>query len=544
MSTGFFKVPKAKNEVVKSYIPGSKERDEIQKTYKEMINSFTEVPMYINGKDVKSENKKQISPPHDHQNIVGEYYIAEPKHIDDAIESALAAKENWENMSWENRSAIFLKAAELIAGPYRSKINAATMIGQSKTVHQAEIDSACELIDFLRFNVEFVTQIYSNQPESDGDAWNRVEYRALEGFVYAVTPFNFTAIAGNLPTCMAMLGNVVLWKPSSTQILSAKIIIDVLKEAGLPDGVINAVYGNAALITEKALSHKEFSGLHFTGSTSVFNSFWKTIGDNIANYNTYPKIVGETGGKDFILAHQSANPKQVSTAITRGAFEFQGQKCSAASRGYISESLWNKVKGYLEDDLKSISMGSPENFENFVTSVIDEKSFDKISKYIDDANDSDSAEVIIGGSYDKSKGYFIEPTVILTSDPNYVTMREEIFGPVMTIYVFKDSDFDKTLDLVDKTSEYALTGAILANDRYIVEKATKALKNSAGNFYINDKPTGAVVGKQPFGGARGSGTNDKAGSMLNLLRWVSPRLIKETFVTPTDYKYPFLEKEK
>ena len=544
MSTGFFKVPKAKNEVVKSYIPGSKERDEIQKTYKEMINSFTEVPMYINGKDVKSENKEQISPPHDHQNIVGEYYIAEPKHIDDAIESALAAKQNWENMSWENRSAIFLKAAELIAGPYRSKINAATMIGQSKTVHQAEIDSACELIDFLRFNVEFVTQIYSNQPESDADAWNRVEYRPLEGFVYAVTPFNFTAIAGNLPTCMAMLGNVVLWKPSSTQIYSAKIIIDVLKEAGLPDGVINAVYGNAALITEKALSHKEFSGLHFTGSTSVFNSFWKTIGDNIANYNTYPKIVGETGGKDFILAHQSANPKQVSTAITRGAFEFQGQKCSAASRGYISESIWNKVRGYLEDDLKSISMGSPENFENFVTSVIDEKSFDKISKYIDDANDSDSAEVIIGGSYDKSKGYFIEPTVILTSDPNYVTMREEIFGPVMTIYVFKDSDFDKTLDLVDKTSEYALTGAILANDRYIVEKATKALKNSAGNFYINDKPTGAVVGKQPFGGARGSGTNDKAGSMLNLLRWVSPRLIKETFVTTTDYKYPFLEKEK
>ena len=544
MSTGFFKVPKAKNEVVKSYIPGSKERDEIQKTYKEMINSFTEVPMYINGKDVKSENKKQISPPHDHQNIVGEYYIAEPKHIDDAIESALAAKENWENMSWENRAAIFLKAAELIAGPYRSKINAATMIGQSKTVHQAEIDSACELIDFLRFNVEFVTQIYSNQPESDGDAWNRVEYRALEGFVYAVTPFNFTAIAGNLPTCMAMLGNVVLWKPSSTQILSAKIIIDVLKEAGLPDGVINAVYGNAALITEKALSHKEFSGLHFTGSTSVFNSFWKTIGDNIANYNTYPKIVGETGGKDFILAHQSANPKQVSTAITRGAFEFQGQKCSAASRGYISESLWNKVRGYLEDDLKSISMGSPENFENFVTSVIDEKSFDKISKYIDDANNSDSAEVIIGGSYDKSKGYFIKPTVILTSDPNYVTMREEIFGPVMTIYVFKDSDFDKTLNLVDNTSEYALTGAILANDRYIVEKATKVLKNSAGNFYINDKPTGAVVGKQPFGGARGSGTNDKAGSMLNLLRWVSPRLIKETFVTPTDYKYPFLEKGK
>ena len=544
MSTGFFKVPKAKNEIVKSYRPGSPERKEVVETYQKMISSISEVPMYINGNDVKSKTKKTISPPHDHQKIVGEYYLAEPEHIDNAIDSALAAKENWENMSWENRSAIFLKAAELIAGPYRSKINAATMIGQSKTVHQAEIDSACELIDFLRFNIEYVTQIYSNQPESDSDAWNRVEYRPLEGFVYAVTPFNFTAIAGNLPTCMAMLGNVVLWKPSSTQIYSAKIIIDVLKEAGLPNGVINAVYGNAALITEKALSRKEFSGLHFTGSTSVFNSFWKTIGENISNYNTYPKIVGETGGKDFILAHKSANPKQVSTAITRGAFEFQGQKCSAASRGYISNSIWNKVRKYLEDDLKSISMGSPENLENFVTSVIDEKSFDKISTYIENAKSSEDAEVIIGGKHDKSKGYFIEPTVILAKDPNYVTMREEIFGPVMTIYVYSDSEFDKTLSLVDKTSEYALTGAILANDRYVVEKATNALKNSAGNFYINDKPTGAVVGKQPFGGARGSGTNDKAGSMLNLLRWVSPRLIKETFVTPTDYRYPFLEKEK
>ena len=544
MSTGFFKVPKAKNEIVKSYRPGSSERKNVIKTYHEMINSYVEVPMYINGKDVKSKNKKTISPPHDHQKIVGEYYIAEPEHIDQAIDSALAAKENWANMSWESRSAIFLKAAELIAGPYRSKINAATMIGQSKTIHQAEIDSACELIDFLRFNVEFVTNIYSNQPESDSDAWNRVEYRPLEGFVYAVTPFNFTAIAGNLPTCMAMLGNVVLWKPSSTQIYSAKIIIDVLKEAGLPDGVINAIYGNAALITEKALSRKEFSGLHFTGSTSVFNSFWKTIGENISNYNTYPKIVGETGGKDFIVAHKSANPKHVSTAITRGAFEFQGQKCSAASRGYISESIWDDVKKFLEDDLSSISMGSPENFENFVTSVIDEKSFDKISTYIKNAKSSKDAEVIMGGNCDKKKGYFIEPTVILTKDPNYVTMREEIFGPVMTIYVFPDSEFTKTLELVDKTSEYALTGAILANDRYVIEKATTRLKNSAGNFYINDKPTGAVVGKQPFGGARGSGTNDKAGSMLNLLRWVSPRLIKETFVTPTDFRYPFLEKEK
>ena len=542
MSTGFFKVPKAKNETVKSYEPNSSERNEVIKNYNEMINSFTEIPMFINGKDVKSSEKKSISPPHDHNHIVGEYYLAQPDQIDNAINSCLNAKEKWENMSWENRSAIFLKAAELIAGPYRSKINAATMIGQSKTVHQAEIDSACEFIDFLRFNVEYVTQIYSNQPSSDNDAWNRVEYRPLEGFVYAVTPFNFTAIAGNLPTCMAMLGNVVLWKPSSTQIYSAKIIIDVLKEAGLPDGVINAVYGNAALITEKVLNRKEFSGLHFTGSTNVFNSFWKTIGENISNYNTYPKIVGETGGKDFIVAHMSANPKQVSTAITRGAFEFQGQKCSAASRSYISESIWDSVRKYLEEDLSSISMGSPENFENFVTSVIDEKSFDKIATYIDNANSNDDADVIIGGKYDKSKGYFIEPTVILTKDPNYITMQEEIFGPVMTIFVFEDSKFDETLDLVDNTSEYALTGAIIAKDRYIVETATKALKNSAGNFYINDKPTGAVVGKQPFGGARGSGTNDKAGSMLNLLRWVSPRLIKETFVTPTDYRYPILEK--
>ena len=383
MSTGFFKVPKAKNERVKSYEPNSSERKEVLKTYNEMINTFTEVPMYINGSDVKTKEKKSINPPHDHDRIVGEYYLAQPSDIDLAIESALQAKKSWEAMSWENRSAIFLKAAELIAGPYRSKINAATMIGQSKTVHQAEIDSACELIDFLRFNVEYVTQIYSNQPASDSDAWNRVEYRPLEGFVYAVTPFNFTAIAGNLPTCIAMLGNVVIWKPSSTQIFSAKVIIDVLKEAGLPDGVINAVYGNASMITEKVLERKEFSGLHFTGSTSVFNSFWKTIGENISNYNTYPKIVGETGGKDFIVAHKSANPKQVSTAITRGSFEFQGQKCSAASRSYISQSIWGDVKKYLIDDLESIKMGPPDNTENFVTAVIDEKSFDKIVNYID-----------------------------------------------------------------------------------------------------------------------------------------------------------------
>ncbi len=542
MSTGFFKVPKAKNEIVKSYKPGSSERELVLSEYNKMINSFTEIPMFINGNDIKSKDKVSISPPHDHKKIVGEYYKAEPKHVDDAIQTALDAKVKWENMSWENRSAIFLKAAELIAGPYRSKINAATMIAQSKTVHQAEIDSACELIDFLRFNVEYVTQIYNNQPASDNDAWNRVEYRPLEGFVYAVTPFNFTAIAGNLPTCMAMLGNVVLWKPSSTQIYSAKIIIDVLKEAGLPNGVINAVYGNASMITDKVLSHKEFCGLHFTGSTSVFNSFWKTIGSNISNYKTYPKIVGETGGKDFIIAHSSANPNEVATAITRGAFEFQGQKCSAASRGYISNSIWPEVKKLLTKDLKSISMGSPENLENFVTSVIDEKSFDKIAKYIKDADKSDDAEVILGGKFDKSHGFFVEPTVIIAKKPDYITMREEIFGPVMTIFIYEDSSFEETLNIVDRTSEYALTGAILARDRYVVEKATKALKNSAGNFYINDKPTGAVVGKQPFGGARGSGTNDKAGSMLNLLRWVSPRLIKETFVTPKNYRYPFLEK--
>ena len=541
MSTGFFKVPKAKNEIVKSYEPNSSERKEVLKTYNEMINTFTEVPLYINGSDVKTKKKKSINPPHDHGNIVGEYYLAQPSDIDLAIDSALKAKKSWEAMSWENRSAIFLKAAELIAGPYRSKINAATMISQSKTVHQAEIDSACELIDFLRFNVEYVTQIYSNQPASDSDAWNRVEYRPLEGFVYAVTPFNFTAIAGNLPTCMAMLGNVVIWKPSSTQIFSAKVIIDVLKEAGLPNGVINAVYGSTSMITEKVLERKEFSGLHFTGSTSVFNSFWKTIGENISNYNTYPKIVGETGGKDFIVAHKSANPKQVSTAITRGAFEFQGQKCSAASRGYISQSIWSDVKKYLINDLESIKMGPPDNTENFVTAVIDEKSFDKIVNYIENAKSSSDVEIIAGGNYDKSKGYFIEPTVILAKDPNYITMREEIFGPVMTIFVFEDSKFDETLELVDNTSEYALTGAILATDRNVIQHATNCLRNSAGNFYINDKPTGAVVGKQPFGGARGSGTNDKAGSMLNLLRWVSPRLIKETFVTPTDYRYPFLK---
>ena len=540
MSKGFFKVPLAINEPVRAYEPGSKHRDEVIASYNKMFNSNIDIPFYINGKNITTNNHKLISPPHDHKHIVGKYFLAEKTHVDQAISGCLSAREKWANLPWEQRSAIFLKAAELIAGPYRSKINAATMIAQSKTIHQAEIDASCEFIDFLRFNVQFVTDIYNNQPESTSDFWNRVEYRPLEGFVYAVTPFNFTAIAGNLPACMAMLGNVVVWKPSDSQIYSAKIIMDVFKEAGVPDGVINVVFGDPEMITNTVLSSPDFSGLHFTGSTEIFKKLWKNIGENISNYKTYPKIVGETGGKDFIVAHKSAIAAQVSTAIVRGAFEFQGQKCSAASRGYISESIWNEVKSNIIADLNSIKMGSPSDTNNFVTAVIHENSFDKIANYIDDAKNDSETEIIAGGKYDKSKGYFIEPTVIVTTNPNYRTMHEEIFGPVMTIYIFKDDDFDKTLKLVDSTSGYALTGAILATDRYAIDNATKLLQNCAGNFYINDKPTGAVVGQQPFGGARGSGTNDKAGSVLNLLRWVSPRLIKETFVTPTDYRYPFL----
>ena len=540
MSKGFFKVPVAINEPVRAYEPGSKHRDEVIASYNKMFNSNIDIPFYINGENITSSNHKLISPPHDHKHIVGKYFLAEKTHVDQAISGCLSAREKWANLPWEQRSAIFLKAAELIAGPYRSKINAATMIAQSKTIHQAEIDASCEFIDFLRFNVQFVTDIYNNQPESTSDYWNRVEYRPLEGFVYAVTPFNFTAIAGNLPACMAMLGNVVVWKPSDSQIYSAKIIMDVFKEAGVPDGVINVVFGDPEMITNTVLSSPDFSGLHFTGSTEIFKKLWKNIGENISNYKTYPKIVGETGGKDFIVAHKSAIAAQVSTAIVRGAFEFQGQKCSAASRSYISQSIWDEVKSNIIADLKSIKMGSPSDTNNFVTAVIHENSFDKIANYIDDAKNDSETEIIAGGKYDKSKGYFIEPTVIVTTNPNYKTMHEEIFGPVMTIYIFKDDDFDKTLKLVDSTSGYALTGAILATDRYAIDNATKLLQNCAGNFYINDKPTGAVVGQQPFGGARGSGTNDKAGSVLNLLRWVSPRLIKETFVTPTDYRYPFL----
>ncbi|WP_407556155.1 L-glutamate gamma-semialdehyde dehydrogenase [Winogradskyella sp. 4-2091] len=540
MGKGFFNVPVAVNEPVKSYAPGSPERKAVQETYKTMFNSKVEVPMYINGKDVKTGNTRTMSPPHDHKHIVGEYHIAEKNHVEDAISTALEARKSWSQMPWEQRAGIFLKAAELIAGPYRAKINAATMIAQSKTIHQAEIDAACEFIDFLRFNVQFMTDIYMEQPESTSDAWNRVEYRPLEGFTYAVTPFNFTAIAGNLPTCMALMGNVVVWKPSDSQIYSAKIIMDIFKEAGVPDGVINVVFGDPQMITETVLSSPDFSGLHFTGSTFIFKELWKQIGNNIHTYKTYPKIVGETGGKDFIVAHKSAVPKQVATAISRGAFEFQGQKCSAASRAYIPSNIWEEVKNFVIEDVNSFKQGSPEDMSNFVTAVIHEGSFDKLAKYIDEAKASDEAEIIVGGGYDKSKGYFIEPTVIVTTNPKYDTMSTELFGPVMTIYVYDEDKYSETLKLVDETSEYALTGAILSTCRYAVEEATKALQNCAGNFYINDKPTGAVVGQQPFGGARASGTNDKAGSAQNLLRWVSPRLIKETFVTPVDYRYPFL----
>ncbi|MCO6162262.1 L-glutamate gamma-semialdehyde dehydrogenase [Flavobacterium sp. NRK F7] len=540
MLKGFFNVPKAVNEPVKTYAVGSKEREAVANAYKEMWNSKIEVPLYIGDQEIKTGNTRTMSAPHDHKHIVGTYHLAEKTHITQAIDNALETRKKWAAMSWENRAAIFLKAAELIAGPYRAKINAATMIAQSKTIHQAEIDAACELIDFLRFNVEYMTQIYKEQPNSDSSTWNRLEHRPLEGFIYAITPFNFTAIAANLPASAAMMGNVVVWKPSDSQVFSAKVIIDIFKEAGLPNGVINVVFGDAIMITDTILASPDFAGIHFTGSTHVFKDIWAKIGNNINTYKTYPRIVGETGGKDFIIAHPSANAKQVTTGITRGAFEFQGQKCSAASRVYLPQSLWPAVKNQLETDLKSMKMGSPEDMSNFITAVIHEGSFDKLTSYIDQAKKDADAEVIFGGNYDKSKGYFIEPTVILTTNPKYTTMETELFGPVVTIYVYEDAKWSETLKLVDETSEYALTGAVFSTDRFAIEEATVALQNCAGNFYINDKPTGAVVGCQPFGGARASGTNDKAGSVLNLLRWVSPRTIKETFVTPEDYRYPFL----
>jgi len=540
MLKGFFHVPKAINEPVKSYAPDSPEKAAVLMAYKEMWNSKIDVPLYIGSEEIRTKNTRNMSAPHDHKHIVGTYHLAEKSHVEKAIANALESRKAWASMPWEQRAAIFLKAAELIAGPYRAKINAATMIAQSKTIHQAEIDASCELIDFLRYNVEFMTQIYNDQPASDSSVWNRVEYRPLEGFVYAITPFNFTAIAANLPASAAMMGNVVIWKPSDSQVFSAKIIIDVFKEAGVPDGVINVVFGDPVMISDTIFEHPDFAGIHYTGSTFVFKEIWKKIGTNIHKYKTYPRIVGETGGKDFVVAHPSANVKQVATGLIRGAFEFQGQKCSAASRAYIPKSLWPAVEAELKSEMATIKMGSPEDFSNFFTAVIHEGSFDKLAKFIDQAKKDNDAEVIIGGNYDKSVGYFVEPTVILTTNPKYATMETELFGPVLTIYVYDDKKWKETLTLIDETSEYALTGAVFSQDRYAITEATQALENSAGNFYVNDKPTGAVVGMQPFGGARASGTNDKAGSAQNLLRWVSPRTIKETFVTPENYRYPFL----
>ncbi|MBW1617378.1 MULTISPECIES: L-glutamate gamma-semialdehyde dehydrogenase [Empedobacter] len=542
MSKSFAQIPHAVNEEVKSYAPGTPERAQLLDAYKKMFNEVTEVPQYIGSEEIFSGNKKEIRPPHDHQKVVGYFHEGTQDDVRKAIDTALAAKEAWVAMPWEDRAAIFLKAADLIAGPYRAKINAATMIGQSKNAMQAEIDSACELIDFLRFNVQYMTEIYADQPISSPGIWNRVDYRPLEGFTFAITPFNFTAIAGNLPSCMALMGNVVVWKPSDKQTLAAKVTMEVFKKAGLPDGVINMILTDGAETAKTVLEHKDFAGLHFTGSTKVFNTLWKQIGDNINNYRTYPRIVGETGGKDFVMVHKSACPTEVAVGLVRGAFEYQGQKCSAASRAYIPSNLWNEVEKQMKEMLATVRLGSPEDFSNFMTAVIDKNSFEKSKAYIDRAQASSEAEVVIGGTYDDSVGYFVQPTVIKATNPKYESMVEEIFGPVLSVYVYDENEFEATLKLVDETSAYALTGSIFAKDRAAVELAAKALKNACGNFYINDKPTGAVVGQQPFGGARASGTNDKAGSAMNLLRWTSVQTIKETFVPAKDYKYPFLEK--
>jgi len=540
MGKGFFKVPNPVNEPVKSYAPGTSEREAVLATYKEMFNSKVDIPLYINGEEIRTGDISTISAPHDHQHIVGTYHKADKTLIEKSVTTALEARTKWAVLPWEQRAAIFLKAADLIAGPYRSKINAATMISQSKNVFQAEIDAACELIDFLRFNVKFMSDIYNEQPVSSEGVWNRIEHRPLEGFVYAVTPFNFTAIAGNLPASVVMMGNVCVWKPSNNQIYSAKVIVDIFKEAGLPDGVINVVYGSASMVSETLLASRDFAGLHFTGSTEVFNMLWTKIGNNISNYKSYPRVVGETGGKDFIIAHPSSKPQQVATAISRGAFEYQGQKCSAASRVYLPKSIANEVLDLVKIDVNSFKIGAPDDPSNFINAVIHERSFDTLATYIEQAKKDVDADIIVGGGYDKSKGYFIEPTVIVTTSSNYETMCTELFGPVVTIYIYEDVDWSETLKLVDSTSEYALTGAVFSQCRYALTEATVALQNCAGNFYINDKPTGAVVGQQPFGGARGSGTNDKAGSILNLQRWVSPRLIKETLVSPENYRYSFL----
>jgi len=543
MATGFFMVPDAINEEIYSYAPGTAERDELKKEIAEMRSQEVDVPMIIDGKEVRTDKKVAIRPPHDHKHILGYYHKGDASHVKMAIDAALKAKKSWANLSWEQRASIFLKAANLLAGKYRYKMNAATMLGQSKNPFQSEIDSTCELIDFYRFNVEYMSEIYSQQPISDYESWNRVEQRPLEGFIFALTPFNFTSIAGNLPTAPAMMGNTVVWKVSNTQVYSARIIMELLMEAGLPAGVINLVFVSGPVAGEVIFSHPDFAGIHYTGSTEVFQNIWKTIGNNIHKYKTYPRIVGETGGKDFIMVHNSADADQVVTAMVRGAFEYQGQKCSAASRTYIPKSMWSEISDKLAKMVSEVKMGPVEDFTNFFNAVIDEASFDKLKMFIDNAKADKEADVIIGGNCDKSKGYFIEPTVILAKKPDYVTMCEELFGPVLTIYVYEDDKFEETLDILDKTSIYALTGAIFSKDRFIIELASKKLEHSAGNFYINDKPTGAVVGQQPFGGSRGSGTNDKAGSFINMLRWVSPRTIKENFAAPTDFRYPFQSEE-
>ncbi len=542
MSNTILSIPEIKNEPILTYLPGSKEKLELKAEIARLKSSKKEIAMVINGNRIITRNKKSIHPPHELRHTLGYFYKGGKDQVKLAIDASLAAKESWEKMAWSDRAAIFLKAADLISGPYRARTNAMTMLGQSKNIYQSEIDAVCEFCDFLRFNVKFLTEIYSNQPESSPLIWNQMEYRPLEGFIFALTPFNFTSIAGNLPCAPALMGNTVVWKAAETQIYSASLIMEILEEAGLPKGVINLIFVDGAVAGDVIFNHKDFAGIHFTGSTGVFRNIWQTIGNNLSKYKSFPRLVGETGGKDFVIAHHSADPKIVATALSRGAFEFQGQKCSAASRAYIPKSMWQEVKKFLGEDLKSMKMGSPEKFTNFINAVIDEKSFDKIAKYIDQAKKSIDASILFGGRYDKTEGYFIEPTVILAKTPNYVSMCEEIFGPVLTIYVYADNKWDETLALVDSNS-YALTGALFAKDREVIQQASHTLRNAAGNYYINDKPTGAVVGQQPFGGARASGTNDKAGSVLNLYRWVSPRTIKENFAPPSDYRYPFMLEE-
>ncbi|WP_347841457.1 L-glutamate gamma-semialdehyde dehydrogenase [uncultured Draconibacterium sp.] len=538
MPKGIFNVPVAKNEPVLSYAPGTAERAELKAKIAELRSVEIDQPMVIGGKDVFTDRKVRMFPPHEIEHTLGYYNQGDSSHVEMAIDAALEAREKWAGMAWQHRAAIFLKAADLLAGPYRAKINAATMLGQSKNAFQSEIDAACELADFFRFGVQVMTDIYKIQPESAKGMWNYNEFRPLEGFVFALTPFNFTSIAGNLPAAPALMGNVAVWKPSKTAVYSAGVIMEIFKEAGLPDGVINLIYGSGPVVADVVLTHPDFAGIHFTGSTAVFQSVWKTIGENIYKYKSYPRIVGETGGKDFIFADNTAKPRELAIAMLRGAFEYQGQKCSAASRVYIPESIWPEVKEIFGAELATVKMGPPEDFTNFVNAVIDEASFDKLKSFIDQAKADEDADVIFGGNCDKSVGYYIEPTVILAKKPDYVTMEEELFGPVLTIYVYDDEEMEATLDILDKTSIYALTGAVFSQCRYNIEKITKRLENSAGNFYINDKPTGAVVGQQPFGGSRGSGTDDKAGSIFNLLRWTSIRTIKETFVPPVNYTYP------